>query len=172
MSCEIWKSAPNLKKRGNMWHAKLVISDIDLKSENILSCDLGICWFRYLAFSLQTKARNHYRIFFNFSYLRMVFFNSRVRKRNFSVPLPSERTLDIRDSKNENQLETNQDKEGALTGPEDETRNTLYPAPAFTTFRTTLAKRNSTKSSEWIPLLPTESTDQKTGFPSPSAVVL
>ena len=101
----------------------------------------------------------------------MVFFNSRVRKRNFSVPLPSERTLDIRDSKNENQLETNQDKEGALTGPEDETRNTLYPAPAFTTFRTTLAKRNSTKSSEWIPLLPTESTDQKTGFPSPPAVV-
>ena len=86
-----------------------------------------------------------------------------MRKRNFSVPLPSERTLDIRDAKIENQLGPDQSKEAveSLLRAEDETRNPLFQAPAFTTFRSIPAKRNSSvpKSSDWIPLLPADSSE-------------
>jgi len=99
-----------------------------------------------------------------------IIFIFRVRKRNFSVPLPSERTLDIRDGKNENQLNHDRDKEELLREEDGEVEEegTRNSAPAFTTFRTTTttpssssSKRNSTisKSSDWIPLFPTESSE-------------
>jgi len=44
----------------------------------------------------------------------------------------------VRDSKKDNQIEQDKGKDEASLGSEDETKNTLYPAPPFTTFRSTL----------------------------------
>ena len=130
--------------------------NFDYALQRVLLCSVG-CKRVFKVSLFEKKFKSFFSNFF-----------FRVRKRNFSVPLPSERTLDIRDGKNENQLNHDQDKDGLLReedGEEEEEGGARNPAPAFTTFRTTTtpssAKRNLTilKSSDWIPLFPTESSE-------------